>query len=193
MSFGFVSAQLQGFSNVPLRQRPMIGTIRRNSKILAPNGYSISSNALENQGRDVKAGRAAGGLQAGNLAHFGYRRGAHGVTGASRAGGVKRPATMGARVFRWRGLTSAATGRDGGQAGTRICAIRISAAGLRPDKLPNVLSTAEGRAAPCPKPHSSPRRRSRGRECFASQLGAATESQEKGCALPGTDGGQPRQ
>jgi hypothetical protein len=56
LSFGFVSAQLQGYSNLRLRQRPMIGTPRQNSKILAPNGHSISSNALENQGRDVKGG-----------------------------------------------------------------------------------------------------------------------------------------
>jgi hypothetical protein len=29
-----------------LRQRPMIGTTRQNSKILAPNGYNFFSNAL---------------------------------------------------------------------------------------------------------------------------------------------------
>jgi hypothetical protein len=43
---GFVSAQLQGFSNLRLRQRPMIGITRQNPKILAPHGYSFSSNAL---------------------------------------------------------------------------------------------------------------------------------------------------
>jgi hypothetical protein len=52
LGFGFVSAQLQGFSNLRLRQRPMIGTTRQKSKldlpskILAPHGYSFSSNAL---------------------------------------------------------------------------------------------------------------------------------------------------
>jgi hypothetical protein len=45
-SFSFVSAQLQGFANLRLRQRPMIGTTRQNSKILTPHGYSFSSNAL---------------------------------------------------------------------------------------------------------------------------------------------------
>jgi len=35
-SFGFVSAQLQDFSNLLLCQRPMIGSTRQNSKILAP-------------------------------------------------------------------------------------------------------------------------------------------------------------
>jgi hypothetical protein len=33
--FGFVSAQSQGFANLLLRQRPMIGTSRQNPKILA--------------------------------------------------------------------------------------------------------------------------------------------------------------
>jgi hypothetical protein len=46
LSFGFVSAQLQGLSNLRLRQRPMIGTTRQNSKILASNGYDFFSNAL---------------------------------------------------------------------------------------------------------------------------------------------------
>jgi hypothetical protein len=44
---GFVSAQLQGLSNLRLRQRPMIGTARQNPKILAPHGYSFSLNALK--------------------------------------------------------------------------------------------------------------------------------------------------
>jgi hypothetical protein len=47
LSFGFVSAQFQGFTNLRLRQRPMIGTTRQNAKILAPNGYNIFSNALK--------------------------------------------------------------------------------------------------------------------------------------------------
>jgi len=41
LGFGFVSAQSQGYSNLLLRQRPMIGTTRQNPKILAPNGYSF--------------------------------------------------------------------------------------------------------------------------------------------------------
>jgi hypothetical protein len=32
LGFGFVSAQLQGFTNLRLRQRPMIGTTRQNTK-----------------------------------------------------------------------------------------------------------------------------------------------------------------
>jgi hypothetical protein len=39
--FGFVSAQLQGFSNLLLRR-----SLAKKPKILAPNGYGIFSNAL---------------------------------------------------------------------------------------------------------------------------------------------------
>jgi len=39
--FGVVSAQLQGYLNLRLRR-----SLAKKPKILAPNGYSISSNAL---------------------------------------------------------------------------------------------------------------------------------------------------
>jgi hypothetical protein len=39
--FGFVSAQSQGFLNLLLRR-----SLAKTQKILAPNGYSIFSNAL---------------------------------------------------------------------------------------------------------------------------------------------------
>jgi hypothetical protein len=42
LGFGFVSAQSQGFSNLLLRR-----SLAKTQKILAPNGYSIFSNALE--------------------------------------------------------------------------------------------------------------------------------------------------
>jgi len=41
LSFGFVSAQLQGYSNLRLRQ-----SLAKTPKILAPNGYSIFKTAL---------------------------------------------------------------------------------------------------------------------------------------------------
>ena len=50
----------KGFSNLRLRQRPMIGTTRQNPKILAPHGYSFSSNALAWQRMKSKFRRALG-------------------------------------------------------------------------------------------------------------------------------------
>jgi len=46
LTFDFVLAQSQGYANLLLRQRPMIGTARQKSKILAPLRYIISVNAL---------------------------------------------------------------------------------------------------------------------------------------------------
>jgi hypothetical protein len=43
---GFVSAQLQGSSNLRLRRRPIIGTTRQKPKILAAHRYLFSVNAL---------------------------------------------------------------------------------------------------------------------------------------------------
>jgi hypothetical protein len=51
LSFGFVSAQLQGLSNLLLRQ-----SLAKNSKILAPHGYSFSSNALNSAEAAVTLG-----------------------------------------------------------------------------------------------------------------------------------------
>jgi hypothetical protein len=45
LGLGFVSAQLQGFSNLRLRQRPMIGTTRQTQKSSLRIGCSFSSNA----------------------------------------------------------------------------------------------------------------------------------------------------
>jgi len=53
LGLGFVSAQLQGsWEPAPSptandRRQPMIGTTHPNSKIFAPHGYGISSNALK--------------------------------------------------------------------------------------------------------------------------------------------------
>ena len=57
---GFVSAQFKGLSNLRLRQRPMIGTTRQNPKILAPHGYSFSSNALTADDKDFLGSDALG-------------------------------------------------------------------------------------------------------------------------------------
>jgi len=41
LRFGSVIPMLRDFSNLLLRQRPMIGTTRQNSKILAPAGLQF--------------------------------------------------------------------------------------------------------------------------------------------------------
>jgi len=47
LPFGFVSAHLQVFFNLCIRQRPMIGTARQKAKIQLPHRYIISVNALK--------------------------------------------------------------------------------------------------------------------------------------------------
>jgi len=46
LPFGFVSAHLQVFFNLRIRQRPMIDTARQKAKIQLPHRYIISVNAL---------------------------------------------------------------------------------------------------------------------------------------------------
>jgi len=59
LPFGFVSAHLQVFFNLRIRQRPMIGTARQKAKIQLPHRYIISVNALMNdQARMPGADRA---------------------------------------------------------------------------------------------------------------------------------------